>query len=344
MSKEAKAEIKLTDRDDQGTFVINTLNEFFHDNEIGFDVFITMKASESYMKRFLFYEQETDNFKEKIEKSIVQAIKDKFLAETAEYAMAENIADNQNKFYIIEQSEKYKPFDFLNESEENMKAFSVTERDNADAIVFRFRRNGRSIWAYQYIYSANVPNKKNENFLAKIFSTEQYDRFVEMDDVLFPITKKINLLVIGDYIISGDTSLLQRHFGFDTFIRNSAAAVVADIDKIKLVSNGSKLVEYIERTQKKYAKKMMRIKNYHVIEKTADELLEKINTVPRWKDVFEIIDNKIHLRTYQDVENLVDLFDERFTTSLITGDEFDTDVKKLADPKGVNTEFVGNEE
>lgn len=344
MSKKAEDEIKLTDRDNPGTFVINTLNEFFHDNEIGFDVFITMKASEVYMKRFLFYEKGTDNFKEKIEKSIIQAIKDKFLAETAEYAMAENIADNQNKFYLIEQSEKYKPFDFLNESEENMESFSVSERDDADAIVFRFRRNGKSIWAYQYIYSANVPNKKNENFLAKIFSTEQYDRFVEMDDVLFPITKKINLLVIGDYIISGDTSLLQRHFGFDTFIRTSAAAVVADIDKIKLVSNSSKLVEYIERTQKRYAKKMMRIKNYHVIEKTADELLEKINTVSRWKDVFEIIDNKIHLRTYQDVENLIDLFDERFTTSLITGDEFDTDVKKLATPKGVNTQLIGNEE
>ena len=78
-----------------------------------------MKASEVYMKRFLFYEKGSDNFKEKIEKSIIQAIKDKFLAETAEYVMAENIADNQNKFYLIEQSAKYKPFDFLNESEEN---------------------------------------------------------------------------------------------------------------------------------------------------------------------------------------------------------------------------------
>lgn len=330
-TKEA-IEMRLIDRNNPGTFVINTLNEFFRDQEIGFDVFIVMKATETYMKRFLFYEDGSNNFKEKIEKSIVQAVKDKFLADTVEYVMAENIADNQNKFYVIEQNNGYVPFDFLKKPEEELGIFSVSERDEADAIVFRFRRDGKSMWVYQYIYPTNVPNKKNENFLAKVLSTENYDRFVEMDDVLFPITKKINLLVIGDYIISGDTSLMQRHFGFDTFIRTSAAAVVAEIDKIKLVSNQSKLVEYVERTQTKYAKKMMRIKNYHVIDKTADELLEKISTVARWQDVFEIVDNKIYLRTYQDVENLIDLFDERFTTSLITGDEFDTDVKKLATP------------
>ena len=32
------------------------------------------------------------------------------------------------------------------------------------------------------------------------------------------------------------------------------------------------------------------------------------------------------------MENLIDLFDERYTVSLVTGDEFDTDVKRLAAP------------
>lgn len=78
---------------------------------------------------------------------------------------------------------------------------------------------------------------------------------------------------------------------------------------------------------------MMRIKNYHVIEKSADELIEKLNNVERWKGVFDIQEgNKINLRTYKDVENLIDLFDERYTFSLITNDEFDTDVKELAEP------------
>ena len=77
---------------------------------------------------------------------------------------------------------------------------------------------------------------------------------------------------------------------------------------------------------------MMRIKHYHVVEKTAEELIQIINTVPRWQGVFDIRGGQIYLRTFRDVENLIDLFDERYTVSLVTGDEFDTDVKRLAAP------------
>ena len=76
----------------------------------------------------------------------------------------------------------------------------------------------------------------------------------------------------------------------------------------------------------------MRIKHYHVVEKTAEELIQIINTVPRWQGVFDIRGGQIYLRTFRDVENLIDLFDERYTVSLVTGDEFDTDVKRLAAP------------
>ncbi len=313
-------------------FVTVALNQMFRDEERGFEVFIIMKAEDSTMKRFLFYEHGERDFKKKIEKSIAGVIKEKFLAADAEYVMAENVADNQNKFYLIKQSAEYNPFEILSISEENIGAFSVLERDNADAIVFRFRRDGKTIWAYQYIAPTNIPNKKQENFLAKVFATEHKDRFIEMDEPLFPITKIINLLVFDDYIITKDTSLMQRHFNFNEFISATAGRAVADITALDLVSNCEKLTDYINRKQTKYAKKMMRIKNYHVITKSASELLEKVKTVPRWEGVFDTTGDKLNLHTYQDVENLIDLFDERFTTSPITGDEFDTDVKKLADP------------
>ena len=77
---------------------------------------------------------------------------------------------------------------------------------------------------------------------------------------------------------------------------------------------------------------MMRIKHYHVVEKTAEELIQRVNTVPRWQGVFDIRGGQIYLHTFRDVENLIDLFDERYTVSLVTGDEFDTDVKRLAAP------------
>ena len=57
--------------------------------------------------------------------------------------------------------------------------------------------------------------------------------------------------------------------------------------------------------------------------------MNSIMTVPRWKGVFDIKDGEINLRNYKDVENLIDFFEERYTVSQVTNDEFDTDVKKL---------------
>ncbi len=52
----------------------------------------------------------------------------------------------------------------------------------------------------------------------------------------------------------------------------------------------------------------------------------------RWKGKFkEPVDGKIPIDTFKDVENLIDLLDERFTKSEITGQEYDTDVKKKAE-------------
>lgn len=317
--------------------VANTITEMFLDVEFGFDVFIIMKNDELEIKRFLFYEGQTDRedgFKRRIQNSIVESIQNMFLDQSAEFTMVENIANDQNKFYIIQQDESYRPFENLSTPEDEINNFSMDESCDADAILFRFRRGENSFWAYQQIAPAAIPNKKKQNFLVKILSTEHTDQFVEMSDQLFTITRKINLLIIGDKIVTKDISLMQRHFGFENFIRTSAHKAVSDISNIHIVENDDKLTDYIERTSTKYSKKMMRIKNYHVINKTANELIEKLNSVERWKGVFDIQDNKIILRTYKDVENLIDLFDERYTISPVTNDEFDTDVKQLAELGG----------
>ena len=54
----------------------------------------------------------------------------------------------------------------------------------------------------------------------------------------------------------------------------------------------------------------------------------------RWKDKFSINKetNQIVLKTYIEVESLIDLFDERYTRSDVTDTEYDTDVKTVAEP------------
>ena len=321
--------------------IVNSLAELFADDEFGFDMFIMMKTRNPPIKHFTFYEGPTgreNDFKHKVQNSIVKSIRELYLDDEAEYAMAEQAGGNQNIFYIIKQDDDYKPFELLNTPEEQMGPFCMDARDKADAILFRFRRGLHSIWAYQYILPATIPNKKNQHFFARILDTEQTDCFVEMPEQLFVITRKVDLLIIGDTIVTKDIGLMQRHFGFNDFIKASAKKAVSDISDIRLVINCEKLTAYIERNQTKYSRKMMRIKHYHVVEKTAEELIQRVNTVPRWQGVFDIRGGQIYLHTFRDVENLIDLFDERYTVSLVTGDEFDTDVKRLVVPGGKDGE------
>ena len=81
--------------------IVNSLTELFADDEFGFDMFIMMKTGEPPMKHFAFYEGPTGrehDFKLKVQNSIVKSIRELYLDDEAEYAMAEQAGGNQNIF------------------------------------------------------------------------------------------------------------------------------------------------------------------------------------------------------------------------------------------------------
>lgn len=185
------------------------------------------------------------------------------------------------------------------------------------------------MWAYQKIRPAAIPNKKKSYFQLRAKSGRP-DIFEEMTDQMFMITKKIDLLILDNEIITQETSLIEKHFGFETFIRGRGMKIADKIENIHLVNNVNKIREYVKRPNKRYAKKMMQISNFPIIDVKKEELLKRIQIVPRWQGKFEISENGITLRTFADVENLIDLFTERYTKSLIIDDqEYDTDVKTV---------------
>ena len=91
------------------------------------------------------------------------------------------------------------------------------------------------------------------------------------------------------------------------------------------------LTNYIKRGNKKYSRKMMRIKDSKVFELDTVTLRERLTQSHRWSGKFEFDENnQIHIGYLKDVEEIIDLFDERYTYSEITGAEYDTSVKILA--------------
>ncbi|WP_346891360.1 DUF4868 domain-containing protein [Clostridium sp. UBA3887] len=313
--------------------ITKIIQQLFEDKEYKFEVYIRIKDS-MILKKMILFEgnpnsgSDDENFKKCVQDSIEEAIKNKFIDENIEYDLAENIADNQKKFYIIKQDDSYEPFSMIKNSVAPINKFSMDERDNAAGIFLKFKRRNLSLWAYQHIYPTAIPNKRNTSFL----SLQQGDSFIGMDKPMFPIAKKVDILVIGDEIITSNITLMERSFGFQGFIKRHANKTIENITELGLVTNVDKLTDYIERSKPKYAKKMMRIKNSKVLKMSSEDLLKRVQTLPRWNGKFEIEDEHIVLNTYSHVESLIELLDETYTRSDVTGEEYKTDVKKWVGP------------
>ena len=352
----AKSHTKLN-----GKSIIQTISTIFKDDNYTFDayIWITNKSNENspkdgndtVLKKFVLFEgapKECNNldvnFKKKLQIKIAGVIIDKYGNNTEDdnndkYDSIENIADNQNKFYIIPETDEYRPFKILDrifkdkdngiDKDDGIENYRVDDITSAKGIFFRYKRDDKEIWAFQHFWPTSISNRKG---VFHIIS--QDDVFVELTKPILVISHKVDLLIINDQIITNDIALLQTRYGFQSYIRASAAQVISKVSKLSFVSNTDKLNDYISQIKLTHAKKVLRLKSSKVLDKTKEELYHKITTLPRWQGKFEIneTDHTIHLKTNVHVENLIDLLDERYTRSDITNEEYDTSAKKWIGP------------
>lgn len=301
----------------------------------GFEVFMITK-SEPRLKKMGFVEKGEENLRHKLRESILKALYGKYNAEEADYVSADRIADEQHKFYIIPTSVDYNPFSMLNSSK---GVFSANDMNDATGIAFSVHYEGKQVWAYQHLWSIMVPNRSKKGTLARIVSKTQGDVFEEMADPLITFSEKVDLLVIDGYIITSDIKLLQNAFGFKKYINMRAEEAIDTVEDTGIVANIDKLRDYIRRGNgsPRYAKKMMRIADSKVLKMAPDTLWENIHKSPRWSEMIKnekikVKNRKFVLESYPAVECFIDLLDERYTRSEITGEEYDTEVKQLAGP------------
>lgn len=304
--------------------------------QCGFAAYIVAKNDPKIRKMILDEGKisEDNNYKKKVRDVLLDVIAEKYLPDDVKYVSGSQVADDQRKYYIIKQSDEYRPFDYLKNDMSNIQEFKFEQIDEASGLIFWFRINGKEFWAYQHLWSIMVPNKKKNNLMSRIHKYENHDCFAEQKEPLVTIANKIDLLVIEDYVITSNISLMQKSFGFQDFIRATANRTIEKVTQKQLVANPEKLSEYIERGKTtKYAKKVMRIADSEVLGLPNENLMEKVHTLDRWKDKFEENEEGlIVLNTYAQVENMIDLLDERYTRSDVTNREYDTDVKQLATP------------
>lgn len=301
----------------------------------GLEAFVVTKESPKLRRMALSEElnKQGKNFRTTLKEMFLEILEEQFLAKDAEYADGRQLADNQHKYLFFKQGDGFQPFTYLSNADE-MIDFKSEDLANASGLMFRIRKGEEILWIYQHLWSIMVPNKKKSNIMTRIMQYENQVVFSEQCESLLTIAKKIDILILDNHLITSNTTLLQKYFRFQDYIYQSAQQTVQCIAQKNLVENTDKLTEYISRGKPKYAKKMMRIGSSRVFNLTQEELISKVNTLPRWAGKFKFSQdtNQIVLNTYDEVESLIDLFDERYTRSDVTDTEYDTDVKTVARP------------
>lgn len=315
----------------------------------GFDIFVAIRSDDGYvLERFIVDEGDPSadgGYKNRICINIRNSISMKYLAEDCHYFPVTNIADDQHAFYIIPQNDNYHPFACMSFQEKEIRNFKIQDIEGGasiDAIYFRFmiQRAGAcmELWAAQRITPASIPNRKKQHLQLIPRRENELDVFIELPVPVFVITAKVDFLVLrcsdqgescDGYIITDKIALFERYYGLETMIRNSAQNAAQVIAATGIVSDASRLYDYVARTDKRYAKRLMQIHQYPVADMSQAELLSRIRSVDRWRDQFVILNDQIVIKNYKDIDNLIDLFTERYTRSEVSGQEYDTQVKRL---------------
>ena len=302
----------------------------------GLEAFVVKKDSPK-LRRIVFSEEvnsQGKNLRTMLKEMFLEILEENFLAHECEYADGHTLADNQHKYLIFEQGDNFQPFSYLCDSNEIHK-FENDDLQDSTGLIFCLRKGKEEIWLYQHLWSIMVPNKKKTSLMSRLMRFENQIVFAEQCESLLTIARKIDIIIMDNHLITNNISLLQKYFGFQDYIYQSAQRTIQCIVQKNIIENTEKLNDYIGRGKSKYAKKMMRIGSSKVLDLTQEQLMNKVNTLPRWKGKFSFNQDthQIVLNTYKEVESLIDLFDERYTRSDVTDTEYDTDVKTVAQPR-----------
>lgn len=294
----------------------------------GFEAFLVSRT----MPRLKKLKLSITNLQVNLKRDIAAVIQERYLADDAIYTGAENVADNQVKFYIIEQNDEYKPFDLSTWTEED---FQEEQLNEFMGFFFHFRYDQQDVWCYQNRRSTTVTNRKKSNLLARI---KHYDAgwiFEEQNDKVISFAHAIDILVLDGSLITSDFSLLERSFDFQVYIHHKAKEAAEKVSKAKLFGGMDKLNEYLSsdaKSHKPYRKKIMKALDSPVLQMSSDALIDKVTTLPRWKGKFrDPVDGVIPIDSVKEIEAMIDLLAERYTVSPVSGQEYDTEVKKKAE-------------
>ena len=290
------------------------------DDEYGMSVYAVLNNDNTLsIVRFLF----DDKLKPRIGEILETTLRSYYLNEDAQLESSDNIDDNRKTFYEIIQSEEYYPFAFLDTYNSVAASYSEQDIDHVLGFAFRLNVNDTDIWLYQQVVYPQMI-KRSKHLYAMLSKDRVY---TVLDRDILKIESKIDCLIIGKSIITSRIDLMQKSFHFESFVRKEATKTILLISDMELVDNLDRFIALGDRKSLTNAKKLMKAKRSPVFRMNKDMLLDKLRTLPRYKDKLEIQNGKIRIGSQKQAIEFIKMLNDSILRSELTDTEYDSTVK-----------------
>ena len=295
------------------------------DGEYGIRAFAVLNTDDHpKIVKFLLDDTLSDRVKEILE----QIIRAKYLHEDTILESAENIDDNRKVLYEIIQSNEYAPFAFFDTYSSVVDTYSEANIDQIMGFAFRINVNDTAIWLYQQIVYPQLI-KRSKNLYAILSGNSVY---TQLDKDVLKIESKVDCLIIDMSVITSNISLMQRVFQFENFVRSEANKTIDLISDMGIVDNLGTFIALGERKALTNAKKLMKARSSPVLRMDKSVLLNKLGTLPRYKDKFEFENGKIKISNQKQATDFLKMLNDSILKSELTEAEYDSTVKTELTP------------
>lgn len=269
-----------------------------------------------------------DTLSDRVKEILEQIIRAKYLHEDTILESAENIDDNRKVLYEIIQSNEYAPFAFFDTYSSVVDTYSEANIDQIMGFAFRINVNDTAIWLYQQIVYPQLI-KRSKNLYAILSGNSVY---TPLDKDVLKIESKVDCLIIDMSVITSNISLMQRVFQFENFVRSEANKTIDLISDMGIVDNLGTFIALGERKALTNAKKLMKARSSPVLRMDKSVLLNKLGTLPRYKDKFEFENGKIKISNQKQATDFLKMLNDSILKSELTEAEYDSTVKTELTP------------
>ncbi len=269
----------------------------------------------------------TSALKNKLKVMIETSLSSGILSEDAEFDTSDNIADNRKVFYVVNQTEEYQPFKFLEAIHQSTNRYTDENKKNLIGFFIGLNINNSRVWVYQHLYSMARLDKSKHIFA--ILTGTTYD---EVSKDLMQIDSRIDVVIADGSIITRKLDLLQRQFGFESYIREGAKQTIQLIDDLGIVTGLEKFVAYGDKEKLTNAKKLLKAKNSPVLRMEKKTLLANIEKHRRYSKMFKIEDDQILISSQKEASAFIKMINDDYVRSELTGQEYDSSTKAVLEP------------